>query len=194
MQETESAYESELKLPPSSFTILIQPQDAEDRSVSVLIQQSLLPAVRLELFPKSTIDVFLFVIENDGIEGCVASGTMAASTALAHARIDMLGLVASSSAVSSSLLMINVTSFFIQAVLGKELWMDPTTSEAKAATGCVTMACMPALGLTTNLWQSGRMSIDEAEKVRGVISVYKRGLTSLSVWTRAKPIVNKCMP
>ena len=74
-------------------------EDAEDRSVSVLIQQSLLPAVRLELLPKSSIDIFLFVIENDGLEGCVASGSVAASTALANAGIEMLGLVVSCSAV-----------------------------------------------------------------------------------------------
>lgn len=43
--------------------------------------------------------------------------------------------------------------------------MDPTTEEAKVASGCVTLACVPALGLTTNLWQTGSMGIDEAEKV-----------------------------
>lgn len=65
----------------------------------MLIQQSLLPAVRLELLPKSSIDIYLFVIENDGIEGCVSSGSIAASTALAHAGIDMLGLVVACSVV-----------------------------------------------------------------------------------------------
>ena len=51
--------------------------------------------------PKSTIDIFIIVIENDGIEGCVASGAVAASTALADAGIEMLGLVVSCSAVST---------------------------------------------------------------------------------------------
>ncbi len=63
------------------------------------IQQALVPAVRLELLPKSTIDIFITVIENDGIEGCIASGSVAASAALADAGIEMLGLVASCSAV-----------------------------------------------------------------------------------------------
>ena len=75
-------------------------QDAEDRSIAVLIHQSLVPSVRLELFPKSTIDVFLTIIENDGIDSCVATGTVAASTALADAGIEMLGLVMSCAAVS----------------------------------------------------------------------------------------------
>ena len=74
-------------------------QDAEDRSVAVQIQQALVPAVRLELLPKSTIDIFVTVIENDGIEGCIAAGSVAASAALADAGIEMLGLVASCSAV-----------------------------------------------------------------------------------------------
>lgn len=78
-------------------------QDAEDRSIAVAIQQALLSSVRLELFPKSTIDIFLVVIEADGIEGCVASGSIAASTALADAGIDMLGLVMSCSAVRAFL-------------------------------------------------------------------------------------------
>ena len=54
----------------------------------------------------------------------------------------------------------------MQAVIGDDIWMDPTTEEVKAASGCVTVSCVPALGLTTNLWQTGRMSIEEAEKVR----------------------------
>jgi exosome complex component MTR3 len=74
-------------------------QDAGDRSIAVLIYQSLLPSVQLELFPKSTIDVFLTIIENDGIDGCVAAGAVAASTALADAGIEMLGLVISCAAV-----------------------------------------------------------------------------------------------
>lgn len=68
----------------------------------MLIHQALAPAVRLELFPKSTVDVFIMIIENDGIEGCVASGSVAASTALADAGIDMLGLVVSCAAVRDS--------------------------------------------------------------------------------------------
>ena len=79
-------------------------QDAEDRSIAMQIHQALLSAVRLELFPKSTIDIFITVIENDGLEGCISAGTVAASTALADAGIEMLGLIASCSAVSTLIL------------------------------------------------------------------------------------------
>lgn len=67
----------------------------------MVIHQSLLPAVQLELFPKSSIDVFITVLENNGTEGCVASGSLAASTALADAGIEMLGMVVSCSAVGT---------------------------------------------------------------------------------------------
>jgi exosome complex component MTR3 len=77
----------------------LKTQDAEDRSIAVAIHQALVPSVRLELLPKSTVDIFITVIETDGIEGCISSGVIAASTALADAGIEMLGLVVSCSAV-----------------------------------------------------------------------------------------------
>ena len=52
------------------------------------ILQAINPSVRLELFPKSTIDIFLVVIESDSLEACIAAGSIAASTALADARIE----------------------------------------------------------------------------------------------------------
>jgi exosome complex component MTR3 len=77
-------------------------QDAEDRSLAIAIHQAIAPSIRLELLPKSTVDVFLTIIENDGMEGCIAAGSIAASTALANAGIEMLGLVMSCSAVISN--------------------------------------------------------------------------------------------
>lgn len=68
--------------------------------MAVQVHQALVPAIRLELFPKSTIDVFISVLENDGIESCVAAASIAASVALADASIEMIGLVAACAAVS----------------------------------------------------------------------------------------------
>ncbi|KAI0647134.1 mRNA transport regulator 3 [Trametes meyenii] len=137
----------EVKFTPFSCTRRRVPiRDAEDRSIAVQIQQALVPAVRLELLPKSTIDIFVTVIENDGIEGCIAAGSAAASVALADAGIEMLGLVASCSA----------------AIIGNEIWMDPTEEEGQVAVGSLALASMPALGTITNIWQTGSMSPDEA--------------------------------
>lgn len=75
-------------------------QDVEDRTIAQLVHQSLLPAVQLHLFPKSSIDIFIEIIENDGLEGCVASASIAASTALVDAGIEMQGMVVACCAVS----------------------------------------------------------------------------------------------
>jgi len=136
-------------------------QDAEDRSIAVLIHQSLVPSIRLELFPKSTIDVFLTIIENDGIDSCVATGTVAASTALADAGIEMLGLVVSCAAVSRlwlySLPGLKDT-LDTQTLMGEEIWLDPNHEEANAGASTLVLACMPALNVVTNVWQNGTMS------------------------------------
>ncbi|KAI0780839.1 ribosomal protein S5 domain 2-like protein [Trametes elegans] len=141
----------EVKFAPFSCTKRRVPiRDAEDRSVAVQIQQALVPSLRLELLPKSTIDIFVTIIENDGIEGCIAAGSVAASVALADAGIEMLGLVASCSA----------------AVVGQELWLDPTNEEGQAASGSLVLAAMPALGTVTSVWQTGSMT--PAEAIQGM--------------------------
>lgn len=63
------------------------------------IHQAISSSVRLDVLPKSVIDIFITIVESDGIEGCVAAGVIAASTALTDAGIEVFGLVASCSAV-----------------------------------------------------------------------------------------------
>ncbi|KAG8761172.1 hypothetical protein FRC14_006221 [Serendipita sp. 396] len=120
-------------------------RDVEDRAIGQLVHQSLLPAIQLHLFPKSSIDVFITVIENDGLEGCVASASMAASTALADAGIEMQGIVVACSA----------------AVNQGRIILDPLTSEAASSQGRLILAGLPALGTITNLWQSGSLSAED---------------------------------
>jgi exosome complex component MTR3 len=68
--------------------------------MATLVQQALAPSVKLDLLPKSVIDISITVIECDGIESCVAAATVAASTSLVKAGIEMLGLVVSCAGVS----------------------------------------------------------------------------------------------
>jgi len=132
----------EVKFTPFSSRVRRVPiRDAEDRSIANLIQQALAPSVRLDLLPKSVIDISITVIECDGIESCVAAATVAASTSLAKAGIEMLGLVLSCAG----------------AVIGEDVWLDPTEEETQLATGMLLCACIPALGSTTNVWQTGRI-------------------------------------
>ncbi|KAL1694560.1 3' exoribonuclease family, domain 1-domain-containing protein [Schizophyllum commune] len=121
-------------------------RDAEDRSIGVAIHQALLASVRLELLPKSTVDIFLVIIEADGKEASIASGVVAASAALADAGIEMLGLVSSCSA----------------AVTGDKIWLDPSAAESEQAGGTVILSCMPALDSVTSVWQSGRLPPQKA--------------------------------
>ena len=72
------------------------------------IHQAILPSVRIETLPKATVDIFITIIEADGIEGCIASGSIAASAALIDAGIEVFGLVVSTSAVSLKLLSVFV--------------------------------------------------------------------------------------
>ncbi|KAH8106966.1 mRNA transport regulator 3 [Cristinia sonorae] len=120
-------------------------RDAEDRSIAVQIHQALLSAVRLELFPKSTIDIFITVLENDGLEGCITAGTVAASAALADAGIEMLGLVVACSAT----------------LVSSEVWLDPTEEETVHGVGSVIYSCIPALDILSNVWQTGQMSVEQ---------------------------------
>jgi len=144
-------------------------QDAEDRSIAVAIHQAIVSSVRLELLPKSTIDIFITIVENDGIEGCMAAGSIAASTALADAGIDMIGLVVSCSGVSVFAprlqILFDTDDLSVKSIVGKEVWLDPTQKEMQVSKGCLVLSCMPALGTVTSVWQSGQMKPQELLQV-----------------------------
>jgi len=114
----------------------------------------------LERFPKSTIDVFLTVLENDGLESCVAAGSIVASTALADAGIEMFGMVVSCAAVGLPLdpRIIETYRVYSQAVIEQEIWLDPDSRESAAAQGTVVISGLPALGTVTNIWQAGSLT------------------------------------
>ncbi|KAF5358344.1 hypothetical protein D9756_001546 [Leucocoprinus leucothites] len=121
-------------------------RDAEDRTIAMAVHQAIVSSVRLELLPKATIDVFITVIEADGIEGVISSASVAVSAALADAGIEILGLVVSCSA----------------SVMAKEIWLDPTEDEATASQGTLILSCIPALGTITSVWQNGQIPPGDA--------------------------------
>ncbi|KAG8778069.1 hypothetical protein FRC12_025200 [Ceratobasidium sp. 428] len=125
-------------------------RDAESPSLASQIHQSILPAVRLELFPKSQIDVYVHILEVDGVESCVGAGATAASAALADAGIEMLGL-----AISCATAVTENTHDEL------EVLVDPNGEEAETAKGLVLVTCLPALGTVTNVVQSGLISADK---------------------------------
>jgi hypothetical protein len=52
-----------------------------------------------------------------------------------------------------------------QAIVGDDIQLDPSEAEARASSGTVILACMPALDSITSIWQSGQMSADLSLKV-----------------------------
>jgi exosome complex component MTR3 len=95
------------------------------------------------------------------MEGCISSGVLAASTALADAGIEMFGLVVSCSAVCVTSPHLFPSFHLGQAVVGTETWLDPTAEEARLSQGTLVLSCMPALGSVTSLWESGQMKTEE---------------------------------
>lgn len=68
----------------------------------------------------------------------------------------------------------------------KEIRLDPTAEEARHSDGCLTVANVPALGLVTNVWQTGQMDLEKVDQV----STHFPLISSLphilrSVWTLA---------
>lgn len=55
--------------------------------------------------------------------------------------------------------------WFFQAIVGDDIQLDPSEAEARASSGTLILACMPALDSITSIWQSGQMSAELSLKV-----------------------------
>jgi ribonuclease PH len=76
-------------------------KEDDEKELSLLLVQSLQNVIRLEKYPKSTIDLFVLVLQDDG--GAFAAALSAASLALVNAKVEVFDLVSSCSAVRSPL-------------------------------------------------------------------------------------------
>lgn len=118
--------------------------------MSELVHAALLPALRLELLPKASIEVFVTVLEADAPEeGTVAAAVTAASTALAQAGIEMYGLVAGVAGLF-------VTPTQEQVTSPQALFLTDSTAveaESPSVRGVLQLSAMPALGGVTSLRQ-----------------------------------------
>ncbi|KAI8338045.1 ribosomal protein S5 domain 2-type protein [Chlamydoabsidia padenii] len=123
-------------------------RDAQEREYSHTLIQALTPAVRLELIPKSAVDIYINVLENDGTNACLAAAIIASSVALADAGIEMLDQVTACSAVFS----------------GNSILMDGTNAEEKQQDGSLVLSYMPSLNEVTHILQSGRLETDNISK------------------------------
>ncbi|KAI7888109.1 ribosomal protein S5 domain 2-type protein [Mucor mucedo] len=116
-------------------------RDAEEKEFSQVLIQALSPAVRLELLPKSAVDIYVNVLENDGTSGCLAAAIIASSVALADAGIEMLDQVTACSTVFTE---------------DGRILMDGTEKEEKGKEGSLVLSYMPSLNEVTHILQAGQ--------------------------------------
>jgi len=106
---------------------------------STYMREALQTSIRLDTFPKSTLDVYALVLEDDG--SVLSAAITCASLAIADAGIEMYDLVSACSA----------------AQVEDHVLVDPVTMEHKFATGGVVCAYMSSLHELTQLTQVGDM-------------------------------------
>jgi|EP01047_Picozoa_sp_COSAG01_P067530 exosome complex component MTR3 len=127
----------------------------EEKGPSQRLQRALEVCLRLDKYPKSVIDLYVFVLDSDG--GVMELAITCGSLALAHAGIEMFDLVTACSIAS----------------LGGQLLADPTHEEemrierqsrlrnesGMSCAGAVMMATMPSLSRVTQVEQVGEFEV-----------------------------------
>ncbi|MEM2911638.1 MAG: exosome complex exonuclease Rrp41 [Candidatus Bathyarchaeia archaeon] len=114
--------------------------------LSKVIREAVEPAIFMEYYPRTAIDVFIEVLQADGSTRCAS--ITAASLALADAGIPMRDLVAACSA----------------GKVNDTIVLDLMDMEDKAGSADVPVAFMPNLGVITLLQMDGILTLEEFEK------------------------------
>ncbi|MDR1992450.1 MAG: exosome complex exonuclease Rrp41 [Nitrososphaerota archaeon] len=114
--------------------------------LSKVIKESLEPALFLELYPRTGVDVFIEVLQADGGTRCAS--ITAAALAIADAGVPMKDLVVACAA----------------GKVDDTVVLDLYDAEDKLGSADVPVACMPNLDAVTLLQMDGVLSPDEFEK------------------------------
>jgi exosome complex component RRP41 len=115
--------------------------------LSKVIRQSLEPSVFIEYYPRTSIDLFIEVLQAEGGTRCAS--ITAASLALANAGIPMRDLVAACAA----------------GKVDGQLALDLIDVEDKEGEADVPLAYMPNLDAITLLQMDGNLTLDEFEQL-----------------------------
>lgn len=121
-----------------------------EMELSKVIRESLEPVVLTDLYPRTTIDVFIEVLQSDGGSRCAA--ITAASLALADAGIPMKEMVAACA---------------VGKIEGK-LALDLSDAEDKYGEADIPVALVPNAGLVTLLQMDGHLTMSEFEQGLGM--------------------------
>lgn len=114
--------------------------------LSKVIREALEPSIFIEYYPRTSIDLFIEVLQADGGTRCAS--ITAASLALADAGIPMRDLVASCAA----------------GKVDDTIVLDLMDTEDKVGTADVPVALMPNLNAITMLQMDGILTLEEFEK------------------------------
>ncbi|KAL0811914.1 hypothetical protein ABMA28_009326 [Loxostege sticticalis] len=135
--------------------------DADEKALSVALRQALEPTVCRHLFPNYQIDVFVYILENDG--SCLAAAINAAGLALANAAVPMYDIITACSV----------------AVIGEKMFVDPTEAEEHLAMmtpekegtnhGIITMSMLSELKQVSDFTQIGSMDTDCVTKAMEIL-------------------------
>lgn len=121
----------------------------EERELGAFLSRALSASVILDRYPKSTIDVSVFVLEDGG--GSFAAAITAASLAMCDAGVEMFDLMSGCSA----------------AVVDGRIVLDPCMAEEERCSSKIVAAYMPSLGRVTNIVQTGEMAVEQlAEAIK----------------------------
>jgi len=135
--------------------------------ISKVIKEALEPAVMLEMFPRTVVDVFIEVLQADGGTRCAALS--AASVALVDAGIPMRDMVAACAA----------------GKVADTVILDVNNEEDQAGQADMPMGYMPSLEKITLLQLDGILTPEEYEKcveigIKGCMQVYELQKKALS--------------
>ncbi|MEM1581988.1 MAG: exosome complex exonuclease Rrp41 [Candidatus Bathyarchaeia archaeon] len=149
--------------------------------LSKVIREALEPAIFLEKFPRTAIDIFIEVLQADGGTRC--AGTTVAALALADAGIPMRDLV-------------------VACAVGKVngvLVLDLNDLEDKEGEADLPIAYMPNLGVVSLLQMDGILTIDEFKQaldlaIEGCKQIYKLQKEALKAkYVGIKEEVESCL-
>jgi exosome complex component RRP41 len=149
--------------------------------LSKVIKEALEPAIFLEKFPRTSIDIFIEVLQADGGTRC--AGTTVAALALADAGIPMRDLVVACAA----------------GKVDGVLVLDLNDIEDKEGEADLPVAYMPNLGLISLLQMDGSLTIDEFNQalnlaMEGCKQIYKLQREALRArYVTIKEEVEECL-
>lgn len=126
-------------------------KNAFEKEMSILLEEALAPAVRLHMYPKSIIDVFVHVLQFDASPSTLAAAITAASIAIADAGIEMRDIVIGS----------------VVQQRGQHWMVDPDSTEVCDNEACLLVAALPAFNEITHLRAvGGRHGLSASELVQ----------------------------